>query len=256
MRQTVEKWSTQITEIVSGWPSVEAVTLGDPLGEDVYDPHFFLSLDVYYTGNIPSPEERCASFTFGGGFEFSPSGKKDRFLIEEVPIRIEYIEKEKFAARVDGKEGLFVLLRENGSYPFYRILHSRILFSRSSWFEETREKLENLPDSFWTSLRTFFLSRLEHHFSDLEAASIRQDPLLFLVASGSFVRVLCSTVFIINRTFEPSLRVLQKAIRELPVLPESFHVRLENFLRCEPSLSLSRKSEIAGLLVKSLIHLV
>jgi hypothetical protein len=175
--------------------------------------------------------------------------------VEDLPVRIEYIRKEIVTSRIEGKEGLYSFLRENGTYPFYRILHSRVLFSRSAWFEQIRSQLEAMPTSFFSSIRAFFLSRLEHHLNDLEAASLREDLLLFLAASGNFVRALCSTVFAINKTFEPSLRILQQEVWNLPTLPESFHARLENFLRIDPELSMQRKTEIAGLLVKSLLHL-
>jgi len=256
MMQKVEKWATRVTEILSQWPSIEAVTLGEQVGKDLYDPHFFISIDAYYSGFLPAPEERFESFSFGGGFDFSPFGTKDRFLVEELPVRIEYIQKDQVTSRIQGKEGLFALLRENGTYPFYRILHSRILFSRSRWFEQIRSQLESMPASFFSSLRAFFLSRLEHHLNDLEAASIRGDTLLFLVASGNFVRALCSTAFAVNKMFEPSLRILQQEVWNLPILPEAFHARLESFLRIDPELSMQRKTEIAGLLVKSFLHLV
>lgn len=256
MMQKVETWSARVAEVLSQWPAIEAVTLGEPVGKDLYDPHFFISLDAYYAGSLPAPEERFESFGFGGGFDFSPFGTKDRFLVEDLPIRIEYIKKELVTSRIEGKEGLFSFLRENGTYPFYRILHSRVLFYRSQWFEQIRSQLESMPASFFSSMRAFFLSRLEHHLSDLEAASLRGDALLFLVASGNFVRALCSTVFAINKTFEPSLRILQQEVWNLPILPESFHARLENFLRVDPELSMQRKTEIASLLVKSLLHLV
>lgn len=254
--QKVEKWSTRVAEILSQWPSIETVTLGEPVGKDLYDPHFFISIDAYYAGSLPAPEERFESFSFGGGFDFSPFGTKDRFLVEDVPVRIEYIKKEVVTSRIEGKEGLYSFLRENGTYPFYRILHSRVLFSRSPWYEQIRSQLECMPASFFSSLRAFFLSRLEHHLNDLEAASIRGDTLLFLVASGNFVRALCSMVFAVNKSFEPSLRILQQEVWNLPILPESFHARLENFLRIDPELSMQRKAEIASLLVKSLLHLV
>jgi len=255
MMQRVEKWSTQVAKILSQWPSIETVTLGEPVGKDLYDPHFFISIDAYYAGSLPAPEERFESFSFGGGFDFSPFGTKDRFLVEDLPVRIEYIKKEVVTSRIEGKEGLYSFLRENGTYPFYRILHSRVLFSRSPWYEQIRSQLESMPASFFTSIRAFFLSRLEHHLNDLEAASIRGDTLLFLVASGNFVRALCSMVFAVNKTFEPSLRILQQEVWNLPILPESFHARLENFLRVDPELSMQRKTEIASLLVKSLLHL-
>ncbi|MFQ3619425.1 MAG: hypothetical protein SNJ78_00635, partial [Spirochaetales bacterium] len=221
MFQKVEHWSTKVSLVLSQWPAIEAVTLGDPLGKDVYDPHFFISLDAYYSGELPPPESRFEALSFGGGFDFSPFGKKDRFLVDNLPVRIEYVEKERVASRIEGKEGLFALLRENGTYPFYRILHSRLLFSRTEWYNEIRSKLEHMPPSFFSTLRVFFLTRLEHHYSDLEAASLREDPLLFAVASGNFIRALCSMIFAINQQFEPSLRILQEELKKLPVLPES-----------------------------------
>ena len=62
-----------------------------------------------------------------------------------------------------------------------------------------------------------------------------------------------SFLFAVNRTFEPSARLLVEKVLELPRLPDGFRGRFESMLRDDPELPRERKREIAELLVKSIL---
>jgi hypothetical protein len=57
----------------------------------------------------------------------------------------------------------------------------------------------------------------------------------------------------LNRTFEPSDRLIAERVQELPNLPDGFGGRFESMLRDNPELSQERKLEVAELLVKSIL---
>jgi hypothetical protein len=84
--------------IFSQWPGVVCVALNEAALPDTLDPYFALILDVYYTGSIPESGERFAQFGKDAVvFETSSTGIKDRFLIGDLPVRVEY----KFTSQVD-----------------------------------------------------------------------------------------------------------------------------------------------------------
>ena len=255
MKRKVEMIAERITDVVKSWPSVDAVALGEPIGEDMYDPYFFMSLDVYHTGTVPAVEKRMEYFSFGGAFESAQANKKDRFIVEDVAVRIEYKELERVEELVEGREGLLASLRDNGTYGFYRLLNSEIMYHRTDWIIRMRGILQNMPPSFWNLLRYSFQARMEHYLSDLGAAALRRDPLFFLVSASGFIRSACSVLFAINRQYEPSVRLLSERVKKLSVLPEPFLGRYDSFLRSDPDLLPDRKREIAELMAKSIINL-
>jgi hypothetical protein len=255
MKRKVGIIAEQITGVVKEWPAVDAIALGDPIGEDMYDPYFFMSIDVYYTGALPPVEKRMEYFSFGGAFESAQANKKDRFIVDDVAVRIEYKEMERVEELVDGRDGLLASLRDSGTYGFYRLLNSEIMYKRTDWTTRMQGILQNMPPSFWNLLRYSFQARMEHYLSDLGAATVRNDSLFFLVSASGFIRSVCSILFAINRLYEPSVRLLSVEVKKLPVLPEPFLGRYESFLRNDPDLTPERKREIAELMAKSIINL-
>jgi hypothetical protein len=255
MKRKVEIIAERITEAVKDWPSVDTIALGEPIGDDMYDPYFFMSIDVYHTGTVPPVEKRMEYFSFGGAFESAQANKKDRFIAQDIAVRIEYKELDRVEELIEGREGLLASLRDSGTYGFYRLLNSEIMFNRTDWIFRMRGALQNMPQSFWNLLRYSFQARMEHYLSDLGAAAVRNDPLFYLVSASGFIRSVCSVLFAINRQYEPSVRLLSEQVKTLPVLPEPFLGRYESFLRNDPDLLPDRKREIAELLAKSIINL-
>jgi hypothetical protein len=210
---------------------------------------------VYISGSLPETEERRKSLGFGMAFESSQPNGKDRFIIEDMPVRIEYKTAARISDLIDGKEGFLSTMRGTGTYVFYRLVNCDVLYERSGWIAQTREKLRNMPQPFWSVLRTSFQSRMEHCLSDLGAAAIRSDELFFLMSFANFLQSVCSVLFAINCRFEPSFRLFSEQVRALPVLPEAFAGRFDTLLRIDSAFTPARKYEIAELLAKSILSL-
>ncbi len=252
MRLKVEEAVRSITAILREWPSVDTVTMLLS-GEDVYDAYFFVSLDVYSAGEIPDADERSELFAHTGAFESSSISRKDRFLLDDIPFRIEYKDIARFDFVLSGESESGV--RDSGTYTFHRLLNSEVLYQRTDWIDRTRRRLAELPDSFWKRVRSSFESRMEHYLGDLSAAVVRDDRLFFVISSAGFIRSVCSTLFAVNKRFEPSARSLARAVLELPVLPEPFEGRFDSFLRDDADLTWERKREIAELIARSILAL-
>lgn len=255
MKHQVERIAEDLAGRLEQWEGVDSITLAESASADVYDAYFYLSLDVYYRGEVPSPDVRQKLFSDAGAFESSSVSSKDRFLIEDLPIRVEY----KDMSRIDDvlartKENLWVF-RQTGTYMFYRLKNAEVLVKGSSWIDDVRKSLKELPDEFWTLMIRSSQATMEHYLGDLSAAAVRQDNLFFLISSAGFIKSFLSLLFVINRHFEPSGRMLYEMVRELPELPENFKGRFESFLREDPEFQPARKREIAELLAKSVIHM-
>jgi hypothetical protein len=245
----------KITSLIKEWPSVDSVLTGQLIAEEFYDPYYFLSLDVYYSGDLPPVEERGKSLSFGTAFESSHSKGKDRLFADDVPVRIEYKSVGRITDLIDGKEGFLSSMRGAGTYVFYRILYSDICYDRSGWILRMRERLKSMPQPFWNILRSSFQGRMEHSLSDLGAAALRSDELFFLISSANFLQSVCSVLFAVNQRFEPSFRLFSEHVKALPVLPESFAARFDTLLRSGSGFETSRKYEVAELLAKSIFAL-
>lgn len=248
--------SEDIVERVIKFEGIEAVTLTGDTDLPSNDPYFYLSFDVYYSGQVPAPAIRRSSFIDAGAFESSHYAKKDRFLLQDLPIRIEY----KAVDRIDqilswGEENLWTF-RQNGTYMFFRLQEATILFERSEWLSQTREKLNRIPERFWTLLEQSCMATMEHYLNDLESAVLKDDRLFYTISAGGFIKYLCSMLYIVNRTFEPSGRQLHDEIMNLEMIPENFKGRFESFISEDNELPGTRKMEIASLMARSVIRMV
>jgi hypothetical protein len=262
MKKKVERITGSLAALLSSWDGVECVSLGEHSESDILDPYFALVLDVYYSGSIPPAETRRTAFSEvaggdPGAFESSTVQTKDRFFIEGLPVRVEY----KAIQRIDEilKRGADVdivwILKNSGTYMFYRLLHSRVLFSRSGWIEETRKKLTTLHPSFWRALRDAFQAKMEHYLSDLGAAALRDDGFFYLESAAGFVRNAAAVLFMANERFEPSHRLVDTQLRELSKLPDAFFGRWDILLRSDIDISRAQKYEVAELIARSILAL-
>lgn len=243
----------KITEVLESWPSVVAIT-HLPFSEDVYDPYFFITLDVYYTESIPEAEHRANVFDFTGGFETSGFNRKDRFLIGDIPFRLEYKDTHRFDEILNKWSSDARSLRDSGTYVFFRLINAEVLIDRSPWLGEVKAKLEQLPQAFWSVARNSAQVSMEHYLGDLSAAVLRQDLLFFQLSFAGFLKSALRTIFAVNKVFEPSLRHLWAQSKNLEILPDSFDGHMESLLR-EQNSSISQKREIAQLLAKRIIQL-
>jgi hypothetical protein len=249
----------RFTEILSSLEGVECVTLNEAAQPDTLDPYFALILDVFCSGPIPKAEERCRLLGDDVvAFESSGQSEKDRFLIGDIPVRLEY----KKTAKVDelvniacnDHESLW-FIKDSGTYGFYRLANCEIVFSRTNWIHDIRKRLDNFPDRFWKEMRNAVQSKMEHFLSDLGAACFQGDKFHYLIASAGFIKAACLTLFCVNKRFEPSHRAYFKQVCELPVLPESFSGEFQTFLETNDSSDLDTRFYIAKLIAQKIVSL-
>ena len=254
MKRKIEQSIETIVGVLSKWEDVDAIAVIES-GEDFYDPYFFISVDCYCSGDIPPSNTRRDLFPAAVAFESLHASRKDRFLLHEVPFRIEYKDRNYFDALLQTREAPEGAFRDTGTYMLYRLRHGRVVFKRSDWIDEARKDLDALTNEFWNMLRTAFQARMEHFLGDLHAAIARDDELFYLLSSSGFIRTASSVLFVINHRFEPSGRLLAEETRKLRTLPDSFLGRFESFLRTKPALTPSQKGEVAELLARSIVAL-
>jgi hypothetical protein len=264
MERKVERLAKAITEAISRWDTVECVTIGEHSETDALDPNFALVLDVYLRGSPPTVEERQHAFAQAvgqpGAFESAISRSKDRFFIDEIPIRVEYKNLEMIDDVIGRSKGadsqLVWVLKNSGTYIFYRIKNSRVLYEKSDWIDRARRDIGCLPEGFWDGLRLAFMAKMEHYLSDLGAASFNNDGYFYSVSLAGFLRYAAASLFMANRRLEPSNRYVNEQLRTLPKLPGDFPERWEALLRTDTDLSGNqRKYKLAELLALSIISL-
>jgi hypothetical protein len=249
----VEAAVNRISTALGKWEEVESVTLLLS-GDDLYDPYFSLSVDVYTTAQVRDATARKAAFGDVSVFESSLLTHKDRFLVGELPFRAEYKQTRRFDDLADSALAGHSGLRDGGTYTFHRVMEARELYSAGRWFEALRSRLGQLPDAFWIELRRNLEATAEHTYADLSASAMRNDELYFAISMGRFLTALCSLLFAVNKQFEPSPRVLYDAVMELPTLPDSLPANLENFVD-QSQLSMTQRRELAELMITSVMSL-
>ncbi|MDR2500022.1 MAG: DUF4037 domain-containing protein [Treponema sp.] len=258
MKYKAKRLAERFVAVLSQWPGVECVSLNEAALPDTLDPYFALIMDVFYRDGIPGPEERRR--LFGGdilAFETSAQGNKDRFLVGDMPVRLEFKDiarADELVSFLDAKRSSLWLIKDSGTYGFYRLAQGELLFNRSQWIDGIRRRLSAPDEGFWLKVRDSSQSKMEHFLSDLGAAMLQEDDFYYLMSSSGFIKYACLTLFCINKRFEPSHRGYYKQVAELPILPESFPVRLETFLRpgSEPA---ERKYALAQLMARGIVAL-
>ena len=249
----------RFTEILSSWEGVECITLNEAAMPDTLDPYFALILDVFYSAPIPAPEERCRLYGDDvAAFESASPSEKDRFLIGDIPVRLEFKKTEKIDELVNiacAKHESLWFIKDSGTYGFYRLANCEIIFSRSSWIHNVRKLLKNIDDQFWIEMRGTVQSKMEHFLSDLGAACFQGDKFHYLIASAGFIKEACLTLFCINKRFEPSHRAYFKQVCALPILPESFSAEFQTFLESSTSSELDSRFYLAKLIAQKIVKL-
>jgi hypothetical protein len=257
----------RLVSVISEWSGVECISLNEAALPDTLDPYFALILDIYCVGPIPSVEER--SKLFGDDIaDFETSGTssaaqeenfvregKDRFFVGDLPVKLEYKSIkliEELVSIADSRLELLWLVKDSGTYSFYRLTNGELLFSRNDWIQGLRRRLGCLGDEFWRRMRNAHESKMEHFLSDLGAAVFQEDDFYYLISAAGFIKSVCLTLFCINRRFEPSHRAYYKQVLDLPELPESFNAQLENFLKSDPEITMDRKFALAKVIARGI----
>ncbi|MBT3274485.1 MAG: hypothetical protein HN368_15115, partial [Spirochaetales bacterium] len=188
MKQKVERISTDLAARLKEWEGVDSILLAESAESNEFDPYFNVSLDVYYRGTLPDADIRQQLFSDAGAFESSSMASKDRFLLESLPVRVEY----KDITRIDEilartRDNMWVF-RQTGTYMFYRLASGLILLQSSDWIDLVRTQLADLPDAFWQLMTSSSRSTMEHYLSDLISSVVRDDQLFFLISSAGFLK--------------------------------------------------------------------
>jgi len=255
MRRKVERLAGVLVNAFKRWDSVEAVVIGEASEQEILDPYFALVVDVYYDRQIPNAAERRASFGDPGAFETANVQEKDRFFLEELPIRVEYKSISSVEEILQRKFDLLWVFKGSGTYVFYRMAHGTILYDRSGWIGTVRKQIQDFPDSFWKGLRDTFQAKMEHYLSDFGAAAVREDGFFYTISLGGFMKYAAAAIFMINHRFEPSHRNIAEQLHDLSLLPDDFWGRWESLMRVDGEISPSKKFQIAQLLALSIFAL-
>lgn len=256
VKRRVQLIAGELASSLATWPGVEAVTLGEAAAIEVFDPYFVIDLDVYHRAAEPPPEERRLLLGDPAGFETIRHRNADRFLVDELPVRIQHMD----TGRIDlnlarALDSSWVYHRETGTNLFFRVQRSQLLFERTDWYTNCARSLGSLPPAFWEHVKAEGRSWVEGALQDLSAAAYRSDDVFFLVAASRFVRSICAFLFAANGHFEPEGRMIHKELVSLASLPSEFVVRFDSFVRQSPPLSPDKRREIAELLARSILSL-
>lgn len=254
MDAILERINDYVRSVTQAWDMIDTVTVLR-FGTDRFDPSFFVSYDVYFHGVIPELDERREAFREATMYEATVDGQKDRFLFEEIPVRMEYkainevdfaVSKARFPERGD------IL---GTTYGLYRLITSDPVLQRSTWLTVVRRTLADLPSRFWTRRIEMLRAQMEHALSDLTSAVFSGEQLFYQLSLSRFLESSSSLLLAVNRRFEPSGRSLRQAISELKTVPEEFESRLEHLMGSDGSMSPKRRREVAELIAKSLLRI-
>ena len=249
----------RFSAVITSWPGVECIALNEAALSDTLDPYYALILDVFCSGPIPGAEERCHLYGSDvAAFESSGQNEKDRFLVGDIPVRLEF----KYTGKIeelldiaDTRNDSLWLIKDSGTYGFYRLANGEIIFSRNNWISGIRSRLEKLPSQFWAEMRSAAQSKMEHFLSDLGAACFQGDQFHYLIASAGFIKNVCLTLFCVNRRFEPSHRAYNKQVLELEKLPETFHSEFQTFLENSAGINPDSRFNLAKLIARNIVAL-
>jgi hypothetical protein len=255
VKNKVHRIAERLSSCISQWDGVEAVLLGEAADIEIYDPYFTIDLDVYMQGPIPQTAERKERFADVDGFESSPVAAADQFLMEKLPVSVHFMETSTIEALVHRIINSSWVFHETGTNMFYRIEKGEVLYSRGGWLAAVRASRAEIPGEFWAHVCLRSHSMAERALADLGAAAFRSDDLFFQISAARLLRGVASFLFALNKQFEPSGRMLSERIKALPVVPDGFIGRLDNFLRPEDGLSQDARREIAGHMVRGLVLL-
>lgn len=256
MKQKTASIAKRLTELVSAWPSVECILSFGDSAKDSLDPYYALVLDIFIDGEIPSNEERQAAIGDPGAFESSRNRRKDRFFLDGLPIRLEYKHCDRVRQMLANGLNVDDVLKSGGPYLVHRLTESNIFFARSSWITEMREAFKDPPAELWQGLRETYQFRMEHNLSDMGGAALKNDNYFFHVSLAGFLRALASTLFALNRKWEPSDRNMERVLLGLKILPEDFAGRWAIITATDGSFSPEKIYQVAQLLVRSILSLV
>ena len=255
MKAKVKNTVDSIVGVLGNWKGIRAVVLQHFAEKDIYDPNFSITLDVFRDAEIPGRDEREAAFADSRYFESSHTKTKDRFMMDDLPVRISYKDSARVDAVIDAVGSGDWLSMERGTYLFHRIATGSVVWSRDKWMDGVLGKLDTLPDSFWTTWLESCHSRIDHFLGDMGAAALKDDALYFRFSLSGFLKASGELLFAVNKVFEPGPRDYSATLALLENLPDGFEANWASLLRDDSELQPERKREVAQVLAKSLFPL-
>lgn len=255
MKVKVRKVVDYIVDILSHWDGVHAVILQHFVEKDVFDPNFSVTLDVFRAEDIPDRDEREAAFIKAYYFESSPMNRKDRFMMNDLPVRISYKDTAWVDSVLQKTDGEDWLRMERGTYLFHRIATGTVEWSQGGWYQRVLHELDSLPDAFWYTWKESCGRRIDHLLGDLGAAAMREDQFYFRFSLAGFLKTIAELVFAVNHVFEPGPRDFMATLGLLETLPDGFWARWDSLLREDAELPADRKREVAELMARATLAL-
>jgi hypothetical protein len=253
MTETTQSSLELVLKGLDRWDNIDGVNLAPFISKDPLHPYFFISLDIFYSDDLPSANKRKKLFAFPGAFESSLTNVKDRFFIQGVPIRLEYKSSRRIEEVTDFPGSKSWVFRENGSYGLYRIKYGDVLKSKDNWLETVKAKLDVIPDHFWTQQKQIAYHGMEHSLSDLMGAASMDDEFTFTTSKASCLNAIVMALYGINKKLQPSPKQIGPAVLKLSILPEHFKGRYMTLIG-EDETSRSRVAEVAHHLVESILR--
>lgn len=222
MNQKIEQLTDFLKNTISEWQNVECMTVVPRTETFADDPYFALVIDVYHRGKIPSARARKDAFGDPGAFESAAGRSKDRFFLEQIPIRIEYKNIHTINKLVTYPMKYINILKNSGTYPFYRLQNNTVIYASTPWIGGAQQQLASFPSRAWIALKDSFSAKMEHYLSDMGVALFSDDRYFLLVSEAGFMRYTAASVFMANRRFEPSHRYIDEHLHELERVPAGF----------------------------------
>ena len=250
MKNKVRRNVKDIVDVLSSWSAVRAVVLQHFAEKDVYDPGFSVTLDVFLDGEIPDRDQRADLFPRSEYFESSRINNKDRFIMQELPVRISYKDCKRVDMVLSAVDTDDWLSYERDTYLFHRIATGTLEWNRDDWMNTILRKLDELPESLWRQWIDSCQRRIDHYLGDLGAASMKDDPLYFQISLAGFLKSMIQLLSAINHVFEPGPRDYSASLALLEEVPEGFEANWSSLLRADGELPAYRKHEIAEILAR------
>ncbi len=255
MQKKVARIAETLSTRIAEWEAVVAVLLGETATIETIDPYFSIDLAVCYSGELPPPAKRAAAAGSPPGFAYAPQVRADHFLLEELPVRIMYLESDRLDTLLDRVEQGAWVFRDETTNILYRIQNGRVLFDGRGWLAASREKLARVSDAFWDHLKESARVALDRAVADVGAAVHRGDFLFYRLSLARFLQSLCSFLFALNHQFEPSHQMVLERLTKLKKVPAEFSGRLDGLIRPDTEITPPRRHEICQLIAKSLSYL-
>jgi hypothetical protein len=251
----VQEIANECAQKMASLKNCRAVVLGETNGFEVYDPGFTIDLDVFHHGKLPPVSERKKVLGDPKIFESPPVYPVDRFLVDDLPVIVNYKRIDKINdifKRIAKHEWVF---RKATTNILYRLKEGNILYNKDGWILSVRKRFGKIPADFWSNILISANFLIEYYYRELSVAAAKNDGLLYLISLSNLIHSICGYIFAINKEFEPGPRILHERLLNLKILPDEFTSRFDIIIDPSSEYSLEKKSEVARLLVSSLLQM-